>query len=209
MVRRDISVPFLGAHQITVSAPIRAKMARSDYGWSRIEPTLLEGCVDGDYGRAGTRGTVAGGLYGEIISASISSLRCVYIRRYVEPLQRAVCRILRNARTQYFAGNINGKHAAPAGGDLDIAYRVKAPACRRRSRHHALRSALGKRGHRCNCRCQCGHNQYCTRSYQLCHSGAPLTRCIKHGPTNFDVARTGPTSGAARARKETLDRSAT
>jgi hypothetical protein len=140
----------------------------------RSDPTLLEGCVDGKYRRASTRRTLAGRLNGEGISTSKSGFRCVHEGRHIDLSKRAVCRALGNARTQYFAGGTDRKHATPAGGDLDIAYRVEAPARRLRSRHHALWCILGRCGDRCNHECQCSDKQCRTRSYHVCHLGAPF-----------------------------------
>jgi len=70
---------------------------------------LLQGCVDGEYRRAGTGRTLAARLDGESVATSISCLRCVYVRRPVDPLQPPVRWSLCNSRTQYFARNIDGK----------------------------------------------------------------------------------------------------
>ena len=55
---------------------------------------LLQGCVDGDYRRAGTKRTFARRLNRESIAASISSVRLVDVRSPVDPLQPAMRRPL-------------------------------------------------------------------------------------------------------------------
>ena len=55
-------------------------------------------------------------LDGESVATSISCLRCVYVRRPVDPLQPPVRWSLCNSRTQYFARNIDGNKQLPPEG---------------------------------------------------------------------------------------------
>jgi len=88
---------------------------------------LLQGCVDSDYGCAGTIWSFAGSPNREGIATAISGPGCVYVGSSVDPLQSPVRRPLCDVRAQNFAPDVEREQATSSRVEHDITDRVNAP----------------------------------------------------------------------------------
>ena len=93
--------------------------------WAR--GTLFDCRVHGNYRRAGSRRPLARCFDGKGVASLISSLRLVFVSRYVELFQLAVCRLLKNLRATHRAAHPDRKLATLPGRDADVAGRILAP----------------------------------------------------------------------------------